>query len=310
MKNMVLIMEKREVKRSITFVLCWLAYASIYTGRLNLSIASPLMQETGIITPAGIGVMGSMFFYTYAFGQLFNGYLGDRFDPKKMVVIGLVFAAVSNITIAFIQPFVMLLLLWALNGYGQSMLWGPSLRIVSDMYGPKRRVRAAVVLSTSVAVGSVAGTGLGLFTAYFGIEKIFLVPGLIMLCLGIVIALFLSTDKKMTNFKRTPIPFKTMFLNKDIRLMIIPAVSHGVVKDNINLWIPMYFVRTFNTDIKNTAVYIFVVPVISFAGRVLFPLLYNACGKNEIKASAVSFVVCAVVLIPLVLYNLTIEALI
>lgn len=297
-------MQKYELKRSITSVLCWLAYASIYTGRLNLSIASPLMQDSGIITPVGIGVMGSMFFYTYAFGQLFNGYLGDRFDPKRMVAIGLIFAAISNITIAFLPPFVLLLLLWAINGYAQSMLWGPTLRIVSNMYEPELRVRAAVVLSTSVAGGSVAGTALGLLMTSFGIKEIFLVPGFIMLCLGIVIFFFLPNNKNTANSEKKHISIKNIFLNKDIRSMIIPAASHGVVKDNINLWIPMYFVFTFNTDIKNAAIYIFIVPVISLAGRLLFPMLYNACGKNEKTASAVSFVLCAIMLIPLVFFNL------
>ena len=58
------------------FVLSYFAYASIYIARLNLTIASPVMQEQGLLTSTQVGAMGGAFFLCYCAGQLLNGFLG------------------------------------------------------------------------------------------------------------------------------------------------------------------------------------------------------------------------------------------
>lgn len=70
-------------------VLAWVAYAAYYLGRVNLAIALPAIQSELGLTAAQVGLFGTLFFWVYAVGQLVNGRLGDRFSPRRFVLIGL-----------------------------------------------------------------------------------------------------------------------------------------------------------------------------------------------------------------------------
>ena len=72
-------------KQIVLFLISYFAYSVIYIARLNLTIASPVLQAEGIMTVAQIGLMGGVFFLAYSVGQLFNGFLGDIFHPKYMI---------------------------------------------------------------------------------------------------------------------------------------------------------------------------------------------------------------------------------
>lgn|GEM_PF-1405197 len=70
-------LEKIHMKnRKLIFTLCYLAYSAIYIARLNLSVATPVLQELNLISKAQIGLMGSLFFVTYAVVHLKNGKYG------------------------------------------------------------------------------------------------------------------------------------------------------------------------------------------------------------------------------------------
>jgi Sugar phosphate permease len=299
-------MDDRRVmnQKKLTVLICWFSVVAIYTGRLNLSIVSPLMQKQGIISTEGIGLLGSMFFYTYAVGQLFSGYFGDRFSPRLMAVTGLLFAGIGNLSAAIKPSFPVLLIMWAIvNGIAQSMIWGPVLRVVSELFHGEKQTKAAIVLSLSPAVGSITATALALCMSFFGVRTVFFVPGTILVCISILTFIFLPHHKSVQQKPKHENPFKLLFFDREVRSMIFPAGIHGVIKDNINLWIPLYFVKSFDADIKKAALSIFLVPLISLGGRLLFPKIYNLCGQNEKRVIAFSFLLCGVTFLPLIFCN-------
>ena len=167
-----------NIKRGFILGMCWMAYASIYLGRLNLSIAAPIMEQEELINAVQMGTLGSCFFFTYAFGQIINGYLGDRVNPKRMFSIGIIVAALCNILIGFGPSVPMIFLLWSINGYAQSMIWGPLLKILAYTYiKEKERSRAAMILSTSIGVGSVLAILISSIVLENGFEAVFWVAG-------------------------------------------------------------------------------------------------------------------------------------
>ena len=38
---------------------------------------------------------------------------------------------------------------------------------------------------------------------------------------------------------------------------MVPAISHGMIKDNINVWLAVYFVDSYGIDLKQMAGFIF-----------------------------------------------------
>src|SRR5512136_565084 len=104
----------------------WISYAMFYMGRVNMSIAIPgIMNEYGL-TRTAVGVVLTALFGTYAFGQFVNGQLGDKIGGRIMITLGLILSAVFNLLFGFSTILTVMAVIWALNGYVQSMGWSPS----------------------------------------------------------------------------------------------------------------------------------------------------------------------------------------
>ena len=76
-------------KRSSVIWSVVLGYGVFYIGRLTISVAKKPMMDAGILTPAELGVIGALLFYSYAFGKLTNGFLSDRANIRKFISTGL-----------------------------------------------------------------------------------------------------------------------------------------------------------------------------------------------------------------------------
>jgi len=129
----------------------------VYIARLNLSMAVSPLSEQEILSKAQTGLMGTVFFCVFAVGRLLNGVLGDHVPPKRLVVTGLLIIGGSHLGLgAFLFPWSMILL-WGVNAYGQSMLWGALLKIMIIIYSGRNAENKTSLLVTSTAIGSAVG---------------------------------------------------------------------------------------------------------------------------------------------------------
>ncbi|MDU6853211.1 MAG: MFS transporter [Zhenhengia sp.] len=296
-----------NIKRGFILGMCWMSYASIYLGRLNLSIAAPIMEQEELINAVQMGALGSCFFFTYAFGQIINGYLGDRVNSKRMFSVGIIVAALCNILIGFGPSVPMIFLLWSINGYAQSMIWGPLLKILAYTYiKEKERSRAAMILSTSIGVGSVLAILISSIVLKNGFEAVFWVAGIIMLVIGMTTWLYIPHIDHTKLIKKEHVSFLNIFLDKEIRKILIPNIAHGIIKDNLNLWIPILFMMMYGIDVKQVIIYVFLIPLATLLGRLIFPWVYHRCRESEKLVATIAFGVCASTLVPLVVWQIPI----
>lgn len=276
------------------FFLCYIAYTCIYIARLNLSMASPAMREAGILTAAELGFVGSAFSVVYSCGRLFNGILGDRIAPKLLIVAGLVLAAAANLLIGLLPPYILILTLWCLNAFGQSMLWSALLKIMTGIYGKAQADKKVPILVSSVSAGNILGI---LFSAqlvsWFGIRAAFWVPGLMTAVIGALIAYIVPVTGKPACSQSKPFPFKALFADKQIRGIMLPAMFHGAMKDTISLFMAVYFLDTFGVDLAASSWYVLLIPTVGLAGRLIYPTCYRLLQRREHLLSLICFGICA-----------------
>lgn len=288
----------KKASGRLLFLVSYLAYASLYIARLNLTVASPVMQEKQLMSASQIGIMGGGFFLFYSAGQLLNGYLGDIFPPKLMVMSGLLLTAASNLGIGFLPDSRIIILLWGVNGFAQSMLWGPLLRGIAAHFPPRRKSFLASILVSSVGAGSILGVFLATAAIHFGsVRNAFLWPGFLALLIFFVVLLLFSPSCSFPSYRKekTVAPLFT----PDLLLLLAAAMCHGVLKDNINLWAASYFMETFHVDLITMSFYVFAIPFLGLAGRLLYPPLYRLLGGNEHRVSLFSLALAACLLLPL-----------
>ena len=146
-------MEKKWQK--YLFLLCWGAYFTSYIGRLNYSSAMSVMVEENIMTFSQAGLVSMIYFLTYGIGQICNGILGDHLKPRNMIFAGLFFSGTANLLMGTAGGFLMMVVLWGINGYAQSMIWPPMIRIFAQKYSEEMRMKCSVDIASSMAAGTL-----------------------------------------------------------------------------------------------------------------------------------------------------------
>ena len=279
-------------KRTGIFTVCYLAYLFIYVARLNLSMAAPGLKDLQILSMEQIGLLGSVFSIVYACGRLLSGILSDRIAPWKMISAGLILCGISNLCFGFFPPFVAILLLWGINALAQSMLWGSILRILSAVYPESVAKKRASYMATTVASGNLVGILLNsALINRFGLSWAFVVPGGITLVISCLVVCNTRHIQPVVEQKAKP-PFSGLLKLASVRQMLTPALFHGVLKDNISLWMTVYVMDVFGVNLEQSSYYILLIPMLGFLARILAPEVYRLAGERERVVLAFGFAVC------------------
>lgn len=155
--------------------------------RVNFSVAVPgIMHEFGFTKTALGGVMTALF-SAYALGQFVNGQIGNHVNPRYFIAAGLSISAIVNIMFGLIPGGILLLMiiLWGINGYVQSMGWAPTVRTISNWFGTEKRTTYSTLIGTSYIAGSAISVLLaGLIVSRLGWRYVFIVPALISLVIA------------------------------------------------------------------------------------------------------------------------------
>ena len=159
------------------FLILWITYASFYLGRVNFSVALPgIMADFGW-TRADVGAIGTALFWAYAIGQFINGQLGDRLGARVLITVGLTVSALMNLLFGFSQALGVMIIIWAINGYVQSMGWAPTVKTLANWFPPRVRGKMSGRLGTSYILGGAASVVLaGFIAARFGWRATFFAP--------------------------------------------------------------------------------------------------------------------------------------
>lgn len=293
------------------FFLCWAAYFSTYICRLNYSAIMPELSAGNVFSSSQIAAVSSAFFICYGAGQFFSGILGDRLNTRLMIFGGLTISAISNILIFFVHSFPALLLLWAINGVVQSLVWSPVLKIASVYFNQNEKQKFGIDISTTVPLGTLSSYAVSLITLVFlPWHYVFLTCGILELCFAVV---WICGTKNLTQ-KLTPVSYDTekkenvkvmdfksttkLMLSSGVLLLLIPIAIQGTLKDSVTQWIPTFFKNEFGSKTTFSLALTMILPIINVTGA-YFAKALNKKMKNEISVSAVFFGIAAVFLIVL-----------
>ncbi|MBE7031292.1 MAG: MFS transporter [Ruminococcaceae bacterium] len=288
-------------RNRLIFIVVYLAYTAIYIARVNLSMAGPELIAANVLSTAQMGLLGSVFSTVYAVGRLINGGLSDRTPPWVMLTCGLGVAGLSNLLVGMLPPFIGMFFLWTANAYAQSMLWSSVLCVVSSMYEKNDAKQKTSIMVTSVAAGNILGIVINtLLITRLGVRFAFVVPGILTVVLGALV--FVGTrhiNPPVQAVEKKHVPMWQLLKNRELCTMGVPAVVHGIMKENISLWMTVYMIDTYCVDLSTSAYYVLLIPSIGFVGRLVYPACYRFCRGNENTVSLVGFAVCALCAVPL-----------
>lgn len=159
-----------------------IGYIGYYLCRKNLSAAFPLMSAEFGYTNSQLGLIALFSEITYAIGKFINGPLADKIGGKKIFLLGMLGAIVSNIAFSFGSHLIYFVIVWCIARYFLSMGWGGLAKVIGHWYLPEQNGTVMGFISISFQFGGVLAT---LFAGYLvslglGWRAVFLYPPLVL----------------------------------------------------------------------------------------------------------------------------------
>ena len=155
--------------RWLIFSILALAYLFVYFHRLSLSIVADNLVKDFNTSAGTMGLLGSIYFYCYAAMQLPAGLLSDSVGPRRTVTWFLVAASVGSILFGLAPNIETAFVGRILVGFGVSMVFIPTMKILSQWYYPHEFASMAGILNAVGGAGVMAATWLlAMMTVAFG----------------------------------------------------------------------------------------------------------------------------------------------
>jgi len=275
------------------------AYLANYVLRSLLSTATPYMLQDNYYSKEFIGLISSVCFISYAFGQLLNGFLGERIKPKYMIGIGLCVSGMSAFLFPLFKNEAAAVILFGIMGFGMSMLRGPLMKIISENTAPKAARMICTIFSITAFVGPFIVSAL---IIVFTWDIVFISTGIFVVLYGIGLYIvieifskkgFIKTWQQPEN-KKISAEFKELFKVDHFVYYMIVAGLVEISTSSISFWVPTYFTEFLGI---NPDVSIILSSIISFL-RALTPFaslyLFKILNGNDIKINYISYIISAV----------------
>lgn len=308
----------KSKKQFQIFLFCWIAYFSTYVCRLNFSAVMPELTGNHVYSDSRIAGVSSAFFICYGVGQFISGLIGDRLNTRRMIFAGMLISALCNIGIFCAHPYVLLLILWGINGAAQSLVWSPILKIASVNFDAPTRSKFGIDIATTVPIGTLLSYCISLLTLFFlPWHYVFLTCGLFEVGAAAVWIfgtknLFIEkagqpvqqADSKDAADKLPAAATRAVGFRETARLMttsgalllILPIVIQGTLKDSVTQWVPTFFASTFGSGTAFALALTMLLPIVNVTGA-WFAKALNKRLHNEVSTAMVFFAVAGVLLV-------------
>ncbi len=313
---------KNSAKNALTIgITCSLAYLFVYFVRNILSVVSPEMISEGILTEEQIGSLSSVFFITYAIGQLINGIIGDKIKAKYMMSVGLLLAGISNIFFSFKgSDYATLYISYGLCGYFLSMIYGPMTKLVAESTAPHHASRCSVGYAFASYLGSPLA---GIVAIIFSWTLVFLCGSLTLIMSGIACFIIFTllekkgviTYKNDNTYKRKKGRIKILLQKKIVKFTLVSLLT-GIVRTAVVFWLPTYYTQYLNFTVESSAIIFTISTLFTSINSFVAIIVYEKLNRNlditmvlSFSLSAICFLTCIFVKLPIlnvILINLAI----
>lgn len=315
-------MEKKLCHTSMANKLFWLC-TSVYTisclGRFNYGAAmAEIILKIGF-TKSQAGLVGTALFAVYAFCQIITGVLGDRFSPKKMIFVGLIGSTFVNLLMGFSSTLPIMFVLWMINGVFQSCMWPPISRIFAEMLPPEKRKKAGSTFGGTIPVAAIIIFAMSaLSIKYVSWRLIFFLPSVLMLISAVVWFIGMTKIEMHTEKHGTIEPVTKqekriksqknenilhIFIVSGLLFVMVGAISHGLLKDGIQSWLPTILVEQFKMVTASSVAVSIILPVLNIIGVIFTRWVATNYMKNELSIAGIFFIGAFVSLVVLYFYG-------
>jgi predicted MFS family arabinose efflux permease len=230
-----------------------LASALNYADRAAMSAVLASVRSEFTVSDVSLGLLGSLFLWSYALGSPLAGSLADRYSRNRLVVWSILAWSAVTALMGFARGFNTLLALRFCLGVAECLFLPAAIALIAEYHSPATRARAMSFISIGVNGGLVlGGTFAGFLADHFGWRVGFWVLG----ALGIVLALLakpllLRQSGAKTRAAGGAPDQLTMPVNPPAARASFPAALRYLVR------VPSYYALLIESMLSGTGLWIF-----------------------------------------------------
>ena len=283
----------------LLFAVCWLSYFSAYLGRLNFTACIAAINEAENLSKLELGRVSSAFFVCYGGAQLFSGLLADRLRPRLLVAVGLLGGAAVNLGMALSSTAGQMVVLWAVNGLLQSLVWTPMIKAVADLTQDAQCARTCLNLSTTTPAGTLAAYLMCVLCVASpgGWRLSFYLGGAAMAAGGAVWIFGMRALERISEKSGIPAVNERPERSREkapglwrVLVCLLPVIAasvmYGLLRDGIITWAPSYLQESFGFPAATSIALTMIVPPVNLGGVYAFNWLKNRLRWSEVATAA------------------------
>jgi MFS family permease len=173
-------------------------FLAVFLEHLTYSFLPRFMQDAATASGLSLGFASAPFtayYLCFALSLIPAGHFSDRYGPRVLIWLGLLFASASILGLATPLGILPLTGLRALAGVGQGMLFIGIQSYILAVASPEKKTQAAAIIVFGVQGGMISGMAIGsLLVSYLHPQGVFLLSGAIGLATALYTILLVPSD--------------------------------------------------------------------------------------------------------------------
>lgn len=217
-----------------------------------------------------LGTVGAVFYAIYACGQLVNGYIGDRVQANRYILLALCGTMLCNLGMSFADDMASMLVFWGLNGVFQSMFWSTIIRVLAQNIPAEKRATYSMGISLAMPAAYIVSWGLlGRCLEGAAVKWYFQIP--MLMCLVMIAAWAMLSNKAefgLTEEKsKAGVGDTFRFLcEENLIWMVGVCMLHGLIKEGAAYWTPLLVSQIYGSGSVSPYLLASVLPMANLVG--------------------------------------------
>ena len=290
--------DKKAVRITI---LCSLLYFCSYITRKSFAACLVGISSAEGIADSLLAMSVTGLFITYGIGQLVSGYLGDKLSPKYVIAGGLFTSALMNLCIPFCKDAWSMLVIWCINGFSQSMIWPPLVKLLATELTADDYKQACFYVTCACEIGTISVYVIPFFCIpAFGWRFVFFISGGLAALMVVLWLFMLKPSKKAAEISVKVKENKEKFpkgLIVMLAAVMVAIAAQGAIKDGIITWMPSVMKDVFSLKNETAILSGVVLPIFAIISLRIATALNKKLFPDEVKCAAALFGAAVVTLL-------------
>ncbi|MFG0586990.1 MFS transporter [Acinetobacter sp. YQ_14] len=291
--------EKRGFKHWVPAFVLMVCVVLAFFDKISIAVlfADPHFQGAmGIAEDkAKLGWLMTSFLLAYGFSSVFLSFLGDIFNPKKMLFWSVASWGVLMFCMGFTTHYEGMLVLRVLLGLAEGPLFALAYTIVKQTYTDRQQARASTMFLLGTPIGAFLGFPItaAVLAKHDWHTTFFVMAGLTVIALIAIVfglrnlqlkkTIELDSTSKRINFKGHIQNTKILLQNSSFWLVCIFNIALMTYLWGLNSWVPSYLIQDKGFNLKEFGIYSSFPFIAMLIGEVIGAFLSDKLGRRAVQ---------------------------